>query len=193
MEGQYGEGQDPGIYSPKVRLFYTPPAALPAPFPKTLHIEGFPLYLTSSGFIRHTLNALYSDLSITLSKLSSPPSASSPSSTSRDSGPGKQKKISRDKSVILSMTVLGTSRMSGSKAQWDIKCTYTFSPISGLILSHAVDEIDPAPHMTAYEALRLALGMRWIGAGSGAAAQTAVSTPATGGGGAGAVVRAKVD
>lgn len=73
------------------------------------------------------------------------------------------------------------------------KCTYTFSPISGLILSHAVDEIDPAPHMTAYEALRLALGMRWIGAGSGAAAQTAVSTPATGGGGAGAVVRAKVD
>lgn len=47
MEGQYGEGQDPGIYSPKVRLFYTPPAALPAPFPKTLHIEGQLFYTLS--------------------------------------------------------------------------------------------------------------------------------------------------
>lgn len=28
------------IYSPNVRLSYTPPVALPAPFPKTLHIEG---------------------------------------------------------------------------------------------------------------------------------------------------------
>ena len=80
--------------------------------------------------------------------------------------------------------------MSGSKAQWDIKCTYTFSPISGLILSHVVDEIDPAPHMTAYEALQVALGMRWIGAGG--VAQTAVSAPTPGVDG-GAVVRAKSD
>lgn len=28
------------VYSPNVRLSYTPPVALPAPFPKTLHIEG---------------------------------------------------------------------------------------------------------------------------------------------------------
>lgn len=28
------------IYSPKIRLSYTPPIALPAPFPKTLHVEG---------------------------------------------------------------------------------------------------------------------------------------------------------
>lgn len=28
------------IYSPRVRLQYTPPVALPAPFPKTFHLEG---------------------------------------------------------------------------------------------------------------------------------------------------------
>jgi hypothetical protein len=28
------------IYSPKVRLSYTPPTALPSPFPRTLHVEG---------------------------------------------------------------------------------------------------------------------------------------------------------
>lgn len=37
-----GEDRDEkeSIYSPHVRLAYTPPTPLPAPFPKTLHVEG---------------------------------------------------------------------------------------------------------------------------------------------------------
>ena len=34
------EEDSESIYSPKIRLSYTPPVALPPPFPKTLHIEG---------------------------------------------------------------------------------------------------------------------------------------------------------
>src|SRR5438552_2018540 len=34
------DGDVDSIYSPKVRLSYTPPMALPSPFPQTLHIEG---------------------------------------------------------------------------------------------------------------------------------------------------------
>jgi hypothetical protein len=169
-----GEGNnDPGIYSPRVRLSYTPSVVLPAPFNQTLHIEGFPLYLASSVFIRHTLNALYSDMSVTLSKMTSTPSSgSSKPSYSGHTEPGATqdsstpKGIKRDKSVVLSMSVVGMSRVSGTKGQWDIKCTYTFSPISGLILSHVVNEIDPAPHSTAYEALRAGLGLKWMGAGA---------------------------
>ncbi len=54
------------IYSPRIRLTYTPPTPLPAPLPKTLHIEGLHLYTASSIFVRHTLNALYTDLHVDL-------------------------------------------------------------------------------------------------------------------------------
>lgn len=57
------------IYSPRVRLTYTPPIPLPAPFPKTLHVEGLHLYTASSVFLRHTMNALYTDLHIELSRV----------------------------------------------------------------------------------------------------------------------------
>ena len=33
---------DADIYSPHVRLSYTPPLELPAPFPKTFHVDGMP-------------------------------------------------------------------------------------------------------------------------------------------------------
>lgn len=32
-------------------------------------------------------------------------------------------------------------------------CTYTFSPITGLIQLHTVDSIEPAPHQSLFEAL----------------------------------------
>ena len=55
-----------GIYSPRIRLTYTPPTPLPAPFPETLHAEGLHLYIASSIFLRHTLNALNTDLRVEL-------------------------------------------------------------------------------------------------------------------------------
>ena len=61
--------EDTSIYSPRVRLTYTPPTPLPAPFPKTLHVEGLHLYIASSVFLRHTLNALYTDLHVELKRV----------------------------------------------------------------------------------------------------------------------------
>ena len=40
LEHYVVENIDECIYSPNIRLSYTPPVALPAPFPKTLHVEG---------------------------------------------------------------------------------------------------------------------------------------------------------
>lgn len=43
------EEEPESIYSPKIRLAYTPPVRLPSPFPATLHVEGTfsSLFITS--------------------------------------------------------------------------------------------------------------------------------------------------
>ncbi|EKM53144.1 uncharacterized protein PHACADRAFT_197569 [Phanerochaete carnosa HHB-10118-sp] len=61
-----GGADGESIYGPRIKLTYTPPTPLPAPFPKTLAFEGLHLYIASSIFVRHTLNALYMDLAVTL-------------------------------------------------------------------------------------------------------------------------------
>lgn len=77
------EEEDTGsIYSPRVRLTYTPPTPLPAPFPKILHVEGLHLYTASSVFLRHTMNALYTDLHIELSRVRVQGSGARPLGTS---------------------------------------------------------------------------------------------------------------
>ncbi|KAK7468367.1 hypothetical protein VKT23_002883 [Stygiomarasmius scandens] len=168
------ENQLESIYSPKVRLSYTPPAQLPAPFPKTLTVEGIPLYLASSVFIRHTLNALYTDLHVTLHKVvvntpkskpgSLPPpvesetgDARTPEEAERDKL-GLNQKGNREKSVFIGLRVIGTSRVSGADGQWEVNSTYSFSPVSGLIHLHTINSIEPAPHLTVYDALRMSLG-----------------------------------
>ncbi|THV01227.1 hypothetical protein K435DRAFT_718156 [Dendrothele bispora CBS 962.96] len=168
------ESQLESIYSPKVRLSYTPPVQLPAPFPKTLTVEGIPLYLASSVFIRHTLNALYTDLNVTLHKVvvrtpKSDQGSLPPSAESEDEGPrtgeeadrdrlGLSRKMNRDKNLFIGLRVVGTSRVSGAEGQWEVNSTYTFSPQSGLIYLHTINSIEPAPHLTVYDALRVSLG-----------------------------------
>ncbi|KAL4258545.1 hypothetical protein AB1N83_011315 [Pleurotus pulmonarius] len=149
------------IYSPKIRLSYTPPIALPAPFPKTLHVEGLPLYLSSAVFIRHTLNALYSDTQVILRKVvvQTPGShkflvgGENENSTTHDTS-GRN----REKSLFIGLTVNGVARVSGGVGEWNVNSTYTFSPLTGLIHIHTVDSIQPAPHQTVYDALRSSLG-----------------------------------
>lgn len=83
-EGRTGLPDVESIYSRHIRLKYAPPHPLPAPFPRTFTIEGAlpsalewglsadwdcmcagsALYLASSAFVRHTLNALYTDLQV---------------------------------------------------------------------------------------------------------------------------------
>ncbi|KAK7062615.1 hypothetical protein VNI00_000103 [Paramarasmius palmivorus] len=155
------------IYSPKVRLSYTPPVELPTPFPKTLHIEGLPLYIASSAFVRHTLNTLYSDLRVTLHKVvvntpkSSPryPSANHSDGDSEDQPHVSSKpKPNREKSLFIGLTVTGNSRVSRAVGEWEVNCTYGFSPNTGLIHVHTINSIEPAPHQTVYDALRTSLG-----------------------------------
>ncbi|KAJ6567575.1 hypothetical protein DFH09DRAFT_1155799 [Mycena vulgaris] len=145
LDNGNGEGRG-GIYSSNVRLSYTPPIALPAPLPKTLHIEGLPMYLASSVFVRHTLNALYSDLAVTLNKVA----VEAPSSTVA--------RKTREKSLFVGLTATGTARVSGAPGQWEVNSTYTFSPLTGRIHVHTVNSIHPAPHHQVYDALRASLG-----------------------------------
>lgn len=127
------------IYSKTVCLTYTPPTALPAPFPRTLRVEGLSLYQASAMFMRTSLMTLYSDCNVTVIRKN----VKSPSK--------------RERQLQLSMLVGGRSRLTGSPAEWDVKCTYSFSPLSGLIYLHEVESIDPAPGLHVFDALRLSL------------------------------------
>ncbi|KIM43432.1 hypothetical protein M413DRAFT_433941 [Hebeloma cylindrosporum] len=151
------------LYSPNVRLSYTPPVELPAPFPKTFHIEGLQMYLAACGLTRGTMNALYSDLVFRNVKLVT----NTPTPT-RSSG-SQKRRISREKSILLRSIVTGTARVSGKRGEWEIESIYTFSPTTGLIHKHVVNSIHPAPHQAVYDSLRMSfgklLGLEW-GVGS---------------------------
>ncbi|KAF8218303.1 hypothetical protein K438DRAFT_1474311, partial [Mycena galopus ATCC 62051] len=142
------------IYSPNIRLSYTPPVALPAPIPKTWHIEGTSMYFASSRFVRHTLNALYSDLKVVLNKVSieTPPPVGDPEL------PLKTGRKSREKSLFVGLTATGIARVSGAAGEWEVNSTYTFSPLTGLIHIHTVNSIHPAPHQAVLDSLRASLG-----------------------------------
>ncbi|KAF8443683.1 hypothetical protein L210DRAFT_3089659 [Boletus edulis BED1] len=142
---------DESIYSPVIRLTYTPPVALPPPFPRTLSLEGLALYMASSVFIRHTMKTLYSDLRVEMRKLAvHTPSITAPPT---DVTPSRR----REKSLFVGLTVHGTTRVSGGTGEWQIDSTYGFSPASGLINLHTIDSIQPAPHQAAYDALKASL------------------------------------
>lgn len=163
------EDEEEGIYSPNIRLQYTPPIALPAPFPKTFKLQGaccglfvipmrigtneiiylgIQLYLASSALVRHTMNTLYHDLEVGLSKVSvhsgppppdhTPDDSTSYSSLSSElgyspqsgdkgvltSGEGqetrKRRVVSRDKYLLVRQVVSGVNRVSGQTGEWEV-------------------------------------------------------------------------
>ncbi|TDL26539.1 hypothetical protein BD410DRAFT_783590 [Rickenella mellea] len=166
-----------GIYSRHIKLQYAPPVALPAPFPRTLVVDGHALYIASSAFIRHTLNALYTDISVEIRKFEVRrlgPGSSNDHNNGHTSNPSHRTDTDlrlgdvrnmdkRQKDVVVGIGVIGWSRLSGVRAEWDTTSTYTFSPLSGLIHIHTVDSIHPAPHETVYDALRASLSKLRLG------------------------------
>jgi len=168
LEHYVVENIDECIYSPNIRLSYTPPVALPTPFPKTLHVEGFQLYLASASFVKHTMNAIYSDLTVNIPKMvvNTP---QLPSELDNRGYSTKKPRMNREKSIRIRQVVNGVGRVSGQPAEWEIESTYTFSPITGLIHEHVVNSIHPAPHQAVYDSLRLSLGkVLGLGWGDGA-------------------------
>ncbi|KAG6376602.1 hypothetical protein JVT61DRAFT_1584 [Boletus reticuloceps] len=122
-------GSVESIYSPVVRLTYTPPVALPPPFPRTLSLEGLALYMASSVFIRHTMKTLYSDLRVEMRKLA----VHTPSITAPPTDVTSSRR--REKSLFVGLTVHGTTRVSGGTGEWQIDSTYGFSPVTHIVPS----------------------------------------------------------
>ncbi|KAI0666363.1 hypothetical protein C8Q78DRAFT_1059110 [Trametes maxima] len=177
--------EDTSIYSPNIRLVYRPPTPFPPPFPRTLHVEGLSLYLTSSVILRHTLNALYTDLQVELQRVrvhgprSSSTSGLSASSPDPDAPLGLQQSRTRsirEKSLFVGLVVRGINRLSKAEGSWEVNSTYTFSPETGLIHLHNIDSIHPAPHQAFFDALQAALSKLGLGGtpgeGAGGVART---------------------
>lgn len=89
--------------------------------------------MASTVFIRHTLNALYSNLNVTLQKLIVNTPGSSQSSTDVDSESSAPphpeaesyksksgKRVSRDKSLLIKFYVTGNARVTGSPGEWEV-------------------------------------------------------------------------
>jgi hypothetical protein len=123
-----------------------------------LHIEGLPLYTASSVFIRHTMNAIYSDLDVEMTKVVVDGSSSALTSSSgvgwKEGVDGsKERRHRREKSLYIGLRVIGKTRVSGSTGEWDVNSTYAFNPQSGLIHMHTINSILPAPHQAVFDAL----------------------------------------
>ncbi|TFK86300.1 hypothetical protein K466DRAFT_493073 [Polyporus arcularius HHB13444] len=183
------EEDEISIYSPNIRLEYRPPTQFPPPFPRTLHVEGLPLYLASSAFVRHTLNALYTDLRVELRRVRvhGPRSSSGLRPDTPEATPethqqqGKTRSI-REKSLFIGLVVRGTNRVSKAEGGWEVNSTYTFSPTTGLIHLHNIDSIHPAPHEAFFSALQAALNKIGLGGpqgetGAGGVARSSAPSP----------------
>lgn len=92
--------------------------------------------MASSVFIRHTLNALYSDLQVELRRVTvqtpkspRPLSSSFPSDdgesgeesgNENEAGSEMARRKSREKSLFVGLNVKGIARVSGSLGEWDV-------------------------------------------------------------------------
>jgi hypothetical protein len=78
-------------------------------------VTGLPLYLAAAAFIRHSLRALYTSLSVTLTRVRV-------EGASASSSPGKPLPLAsqREKRLVVYLKITGTSRVSGASAEWDV-------------------------------------------------------------------------
>jgi hypothetical protein len=89
-------------------------------------IVGLPLYVASASFLRHTMNALYTDLVMTLVKVSldAPPSPKRKDTPSSGQEPAlnqpEKKRPLREKSLRIRFIATGKARVSGSPSEWEV-------------------------------------------------------------------------
>ena len=147
------------------------------------------MYLASASFVRHTMNAIYSDLTVNITKMvvNTPQGPLLPPELDNRGYATKKRRMNRDKSIRIRQVVNGVGRVSGKPAKWETlvirllffwnielifslsESTYTFSPITGFIHEHVVNSIHPAPHQAVYDSLQLSLGKVFgLGWGGGA-------------------------
>ena len=116
-------------------------------------------------FVRHTLNAIYTNLGIELCGVRH---QSLPPHIPLQPHP-------RNLRISIGLLVSGQARLTGQPAEWRMyvrklyKChsvlrfdycsysTYTFEPINALISHHRIDSILPEPHKGALDLLRRVL------------------------------------
>lgn len=90
-------------------------------------LAGLPLYLGSSAFVRHTLNAIYTDLHVELRRVRVYGPRSSSGWRASDSpasslSPSRQEptRSTREKSLFLGLYVNGVNRVSKAEGGWEV-------------------------------------------------------------------------
>ena len=78
------------------------------------------MYIASSAFVRHTLNAIYSDTHLVLQKFAVNDPRTDVSGQTQSSS---STKLGRDKSLTVAFSVHGNARVSGTAGQWDVYVT----------------------------------------------------------------------
>jgi hypothetical protein len=87
---------------------------------------GLPLYMASSAFIRRTMKTLYSDLRVELRKFA----IQSPStSTQINPAAVTHTYLKREKTLFISLSVYGTTRVSGGLGEWQM-CVHPLQKVS---------------------------------------------------------------
>lgn len=82
--------------------------------------------MASSVFVRRTMNALYSDLKVTLTKVAVETGKTGERSNSerledgRVGGDTGEMSQNREKSVMIRLSVTGIARVSGSAGEWEV-------------------------------------------------------------------------
>jgi hypothetical protein len=79
-------------------------------------MSGLPLYLASAAFVRHSLRALYTSLSVTLARVRVEGASKSGGAPGRPAASLGR----RERRLSIVMKVTGVSRVSGAAAEWDV-------------------------------------------------------------------------
>ena len=85
------------------------------------------MYLASSVFVRHTLNALYSDLAVALNKVS------------------VHAPTRREKSLFIGLTAAGLARVGGAPGEWEVYVSFLMFLFRILIHPSTGTRLTPSP------------------------------------------------